>query len=160
MRHPSIQLEQDDDQSAWAPSTRALGDVASAGVKSSGGFLATNLAAMAERESLKRDYIPEVSEIRMVRRAPDHPFALSEADGRYIADCLRAVEVSFGLEGFPDVAFRQIPARALIGLFIDWWRGLEPASEAQREAHARLPGAIRLLDTVSALMQEQARDRL
>ena len=116
---------------------------------------------MPERESLKRDYIPEVSEIRMVRRAPDHPFALSEADGRYIADCLRAIEASFGLVSFPGVAFRQIPARALIGLFIDWWRGLEPANEVQREAHARLPGAIRLLDTVSALMQEQARrDRL
>ena len=134
-----------------------IGDVASTGVKSSGGLLATNLAAMAERESLKRDYIPEVSEIRMVRGAPDRPFALSEADGRYIADCLRAVEASFGLEGFPGVAFRQIPARALIGVFIDWWRGLEPVNEAQREAHARLPGAIRLLDTMSALMQEQAR---
>jgi hypothetical protein len=116
---------------------------------------------MAERESLKRDYIPEVSEIRMVRRAPDQPFALGEADGRYIADCLRAIEASFGLVSFPGVAFRQIPARALIGLFIDWWRGLEPANEVQREAHARLPGAIRLLDTTSALIEERARrDRL
>ena len=33
-----------------------MGDVASAGVKYSGGFLATNLAALAERvKSLKRD---------------------------------------------------------------------------------------------------------
>jgi hypothetical protein len=157
-RHPTVQLAQDD-ESAWA--ARALGDVASAGVKLSGGFLATNLAAMTERESLKRDYIPEVSEIQMVRRAPDHPFALSEADGRYIADCLRAIEASFGLVSFPGVAFRQIPARALIGLFIDWWRGLEPANEVQRDAHARLPGAIRLLDTASALIEERARrDRL
>ncbi len=116
---------------------------------------------MAERETLKREYIPEVSEIRMVRRAPDHPFVLSEADSRYIADCLLAVEASFELQGFPGVAFRQIPARALISLFIDWWRGLEPANEVQQEAHARLPGAIRLLDTASALMEEQAtRDRL
>jgi hypothetical protein len=161
LRHPIIQLEQDDDESEWAPSAYALGDVASAGVKSSGGLLATNLAAMAERESLKRDYIPEVSEIRMVRRAPDHPFALSEADRRYIADCLRAIEASFGLVSFPGVAFRKIPARALIALFIDWWRGLEPANEVQREAHARLPGAIRLLDTASALLEERARrDRL
>jgi hypothetical protein len=157
-RHPNVQREQDD-ESAWA--ARALGDVASAGVKLSGGFLATNLAALAERESLKRDYIPEVSEIQMVRRAPDHPFALSEADGRYVADCLQAIEASFGLVGFPGVAFRQIPARALIGLFIDWWRGLEPANEVQRDAHARLPGAIRLLDTASALIEERARrDRL
>jgi hypothetical protein len=93
----------------------------------------------------------------MVRRAPARPFALSAADADYIADCLRAVETSFGLEAFLGVAFGQIPARSLIGQFIDWWRGLEPATEGQREAHARLPGAIRLLDTVSALMEEQAR---
>lgn len=110
---------------------------------------------------MKRDYIPEVSEVRMVRRAPDRPFALSAADAGYIADCLRAVEASFGLEAFPGVAFGQIPARSMLGQFIDWWRGLEPATEGQREAHARLPGAIRLLDTVSALLEEQARrDRL
>ncbi len=97
----------------------------------------------------------------MVRRAPERPFALSAADAVYVADCLRAVEASFGLEAFPGVAFGRIPARALIGQFIDWWRGLEPATEVEREAHARLPGAIRLLDTVSALMEEQAvRDRL
>jgi len=112
LRHAIIQLERVDDESAWAPSAHALRDVASTGVKPSGGLLATILATMAERESLKREYIPEVSEIRMVRGAPDRPFALSEADGRYIADCLRAVEASFGLEGFPGVAFRQIPERA------------------------------------------------
>jgi hypothetical protein len=110
----------------------------------------------AEREALKKDYIPELSEVRMVRRAPDRPFALSEEDGRYIADCLRAVETAFGLEGFPGVPFAQIPARALIGIFIDWWRGLEPGDEIQHAAHARLPGAIRLLDTVSALMEERS----
>lgn len=93
----------------------------------------------------------------MVRRAPDRPFALSEEDGRYIADCLRAVESAFGLVGFPGVAFQQIAARALIGQFIDWWRGLRPTNELQQAAHARLPGAIRLLDTVSALMEEQER---
>lgn len=93
----------------------------------------------------------------MVRRAPDRPFALSAADADYIADCLKAVEASFGLDAFPGVAFGQIPARALIGQFIDWWRGLEPATEVEREAHARLPGAIRLLDTISALTEEQAR---
>jgi len=121
-----------------------------------GGHLAMKPAAFAERDALKRDYIPELSEVRMVRRAPDRPFALSAADAVYIADCLRAVEASFGLEAFPGVGFAQIPARALIAQFIDWWRGLEPATEVQQEAHARLPGAIRLLDTVSALMEEQA----
>lgn len=105
---------------------------------------------------MTKDYIPELSEIRMVRRAPDQPFVLSKEDGRYIEDCLRNVETAFGLEGFPGIAFEQIPARALIGQFIEWWRGLEPGGEAQQTAHARLPGAIRLLDTVSALMEELA----
>lgn len=122
----------------------------------SGGHLALHASPIVGCEALNRDYIPEVSEIRMVRRAPDRPFALNEEDRRYISDCLRAVEASFGLEAFPGVAFGEIPARALIGLFIDWWRGLEPASEGEREAHARLPGAIRLLDTISTLMEEQA----
>ncbi|PWB83951.1 MAG: hypothetical protein C3F11_03910 [Methylocystaceae bacterium] len=106
---------------------------------------------------MKKDYIPELSEVRMVRRAPERPFAFSEDDGRYIASCLREVEAAFGLEGFPGVPFERIPARALIGQFIDWWRGLEPGDDSQHTAHARLPGAIRLLDTVSAWMEEQAR---
>jgi hypothetical protein len=135
----------------------ARGGVLSWSVTASGGHLATETDPRAEREALNRDYIPEVSEIRMVRRAPDRPFALSEEDSRYIADCLRAVETAFGLEGFPGVSFQRIPARALIGQFIDWWRGLQPANEIQHGAHARLPGAIRLLDTVSALMEEQER---
>jgi hypothetical protein len=105
---------------------------------------------------MKRDYIPELSEVRMVRRAPDRPFALSGEDARYIESCLRDVETAFGSEAFPGVPFAKIPGRALIGLFIDWWRGLEPADERERDSHARLPGAIRLLDTVSALMEERA----
>lgn len=92
----------------------------------------------------------------MVRRAPEGPFVLSEEDARYIESCLRDVEAAFGIEGFEGVAFSQIPARALIKRFIDWWRALEPGDDAQREAHARLPSAIRLMDTVSTWMQEQA----
>lgn len=109
---------------------------------------------------MKKDYIPELSEVRMVRRAPDRPIAASAEDRRYIEDCLRDVETAFGFEAFPGVPFEQIAARALIGQFIDWWRGLEPGDDSQQTAHARLPGAIRLLDTVSALMEELAqRDR-
>lgn len=105
---------------------------------------------------MKKDYIPELSEVRMVRRAPERPFALSGEDARYIEACLRDVEASFGLEAFPGVPFTRIPGRALIGRFIDWWRALEPADERQRDSHARLPAAIRLLDTVSSLMEERA----
>jgi hypothetical protein len=110
-----------------------------------------------ERANLKRDYIPELSEVRMVRRAPEKPFNLSAEDARYIETSLRNVEMAFGITAFPGVPFGNIPGRALIAKLIDWWRRLEPEEERQREAHARLPGAIRLLDTVSAMMEEQAR---
>jgi hypothetical protein len=80
---------------------------------------------------LKKDYIPELSEVRMVRRAPNRPFAFSEEDRRYVAEYLRAVEMAFGVEGFTGVPFGQIPARALIGRFIDWWRGLKPENEIE-----------------------------
>jgi len=156
-RHAIIERAHGDNESREATSGETWAAPSSSRVTECGGHLATKVATIAELKALKKDYIPEVSEIRMVRRAPDRPIALSEVDARYVADCLGAVEASFGLVGFPGVDFRQIPARALIGKFIDWWRGLEPATEVQREAHARLPGAIRLLDTVSALMDEQAR---
>lgn len=105
---------------------------------------------------MERDYIPELSEIRMVRRAPDRPFVSSGEDARYIEACLRDAETAFGFEAFPGVPFAEIPARALIGQFIHWWRAIDPEDERQRDSHARLPGAIRLLDTVSALMEELA----
>ncbi len=104
-----------------------------------------------------KDYIPELSEIRMVRRAPDHPIDLSAEDAAYVEKALREVEESFGLDAFPGLAFARIPARALIRIFIDWWRGLEPQNATQREALAQLPSAIRLLDTFSAWLEEKAR---
>lgn len=106
---------------------------------------------------MQKNYIPELSEVRMVRRAPERPFAFAEEDSRYIASCLHDLESAFRLEGFPGLAFEQIPARALIAQFIDWWRGLEPQDDIQREAHARLPAAIRLLDTVSTWMEERGK---
>ena len=36
----------------------------------------------------KTDYIPELSEVRMVRRAPEGPFAFTEDDRNYIGSCL------------------------------------------------------------------------
>jgi len=114
------------------------------------------MGPIAEQKALKRAYIPELSEVRMVRRASERPFDFSEEDGRYIEACLRGVETAFGFTAFPGLDFAQIPARALIGQFIDWWRSLDPADDIQKEAHARLPAAIRLLDTVSTLMEERA----
>lgn len=106
-------------------------------------------------QALRKDYVRELSEVRMVRRAPLRPFALTGEDARYIEATLRDVEAAFGLEAFPGVGFATIPGRVLIETLIDWWRALEPSDEAQREAHARLPGAIRLLDTFSAFMEER-----
>lgn len=104
----------------------------------------------------KTDYIPELSEVRMVRRAPEYPFPLGNDDRAYVAGRLADVEAAFGLVAFPGVPFDQIPGRALIGRFIEWWRTLEPETPAQQDAHAQLPSAIRLLDTVSAWLEEQA----
>jgi hypothetical protein len=102
-----------------------------------------------------KTYIPELSELRMIRRAPDQPVDFG-ADRDYIFTCLREVEQSFGTEGFPGLAPEQIPARALIKQLIMWWRTLEPANEAQQHAYGRMPGAIRLIDTVSNWLAERA----
>jgi hypothetical protein len=93
----------------------------------------------------------------MVRRAPDRPVKLSAEDAAYVENILRQAEKAFGLEAFPGRSFQQVPARPLIKTLIDWWRGLDPANEAQAEAHAALPSAIRLLDTFSCWLEEQAR---
>lgn len=101
-----------------------------------------------------KPYIPELSEQRMVSRAPNWPVDFG-ADRDYIFSCLNSIEQSFGVDGFPGRSPEQIPARALINQFIVWWRTLEPANEAQQEAHGRLPGAIRLTDTISGWLAER-----
>jgi hypothetical protein len=107
----------------------------------------------------KTDYIPELSEVRMVRRAPETPFDFSAEDRNYIGRCLADVQSAFGLKIFAGMAADTISGRALIKQFIDWWRSLEPVNETQQEAHGRLPAAIRLLDTVSTWMEERSRSR-
>ncbi|QSA96983.1 hypothetical protein [Methylococcus sp. EFPC2] len=102
-----------------------------------------------------KSYIPELSEVRMVNRAPDRPVDFG-ADGDYILSCFKDVERSFALDAFPGLAAQRIPARALIKQLIVWWRTLEPADEAQRDAYGRLPGAIRLIDTISSWLEERA----
>lgn len=104
---------------------------------------------------MTKRYIPELSEQRMVSHAPDSPVNFG-TDADYIYSTLEAIEQSFGLEGFPGLDQEQIPARALIKQLIVWWRTLTPASEMQQQAYARLPGAIRLIDTFSTWLAEQA----
>jgi hypothetical protein len=111
----------------------------------------------AEAEPEMKDYIPELSEIRMVRRAPEYPLALAAEDAAYLEHALRETEKAFGLAAFPGQSFDAIPARALIKVLIDWWRGLEADTEDQRDAHALLPSAIRLIDTISTWLEERAR---
>jgi hypothetical protein len=101
-----------------------------------------------------KDYIPELSELRMVRRAPDGPLPFSAEDRGYIFSCARDVEKSFGLTGAPGCAPEDYSARALVRQLIEWWRTLEPATEGQSDAYGRMPGAIRLIDTVSTWVEE------
>lgn len=103
-----------------------------------------------------KPYIPELSEQRMVNRAPDRPIDFG-ADSDYILACLALVESTFALRAFPGLAPHWIPARALLRQFIVWWRTLEPATPEQREAHGRLPGAIRLIDTISSCLAERSK---
>ncbi len=100
-------------------------------------------------------YIPELSELRMVRRAPDGPLPFSAEDKAYILSCLRDVESSFGVAGDAANPQGELSARVLVKQLIEWWRTLEPATDAQRDAYGRMPGAIRLIDTVSTWVEEQ-----
>lgn len=101
-----------------------------------------------------KPYIPELSEQRMVKRAPNRPIDFG-MDRDYIFSCLQDIEHSFELQEFPGIAPEQIPARALIRQFIVWWRTLEPANASQQTAYTRLPGTIRLIDTISSWWGEQ-----
>ena len=102
-----------------------------------------------------KTYIPELSEQRMVKRAPNRPIDFG-TDRDYIFSCLKDIEHSFGFHGFPGLSAEQIPARALIKQLIVWWRTLEPTNTSQQTAYARLPGTIRLIDTISAWWAERA----
>jgi hypothetical protein len=111
-------------------------------------------AGQARIEGVKA-YIPELSEIRMVKRAPDGPLPFSQEDKSYILSCFTDVERSFALIAYPGVAPEDLAARALIRQLIEWWRTLEPANDAQSDAYGRMPGAIRLIDTVATWVEEQ-----
>jgi len=102
-----------------------------------------------------KDYIPELSELRMVNRAPDGPLPFSPGDRAYILSCFDDVETSFGLRAFPATATADLSAKALIRQLILYWRTLVPQTEAQGDAYGRMPGAIRLIDTVATWVEEQ-----
>jgi hypothetical protein len=102
-----------------------------------------------------KDYIPELSELRMVNRAPDGPLPFSAADRVYILSCFEDVEKSFGLAAFPDTPTAELTAKALVRQLILYWRTLEPKTELQHDAYGRMPGAIRLIDTVATWVEER-----
>lgn len=101
-----------------------------------------------------KDYIPELSELRMVNRAPEGPLPFSREDRAYILSCFDDVEESFGLNAFPGTPTAELTARSLISQLILYWRTLEPQTEAERDAYGRMPGAIRLIDTVATWVEE------
>ncbi len=94
------------------------------------------------------DYMLELSELRMIARAPDRPVDFG-TDREYILGCLQEVERSFGLDAFPGIAPEHVSARTLIKQLITWWRTLEPTDLDQQNAFGSMPGAIRLIDTFS-----------
>ena len=100
------------------------------------------------------EYMPELSELRMINRAPDYPVDFG-TDREYIFCCLHEVERSFGLNPFPGIAHEHLSARTLITQLIVWWRALKPADPCQQDAFGRMPGAIRLIDTFSLWLDEQ-----
>lgn len=102
-----------------------------------------------------KDYVPELSELRMVNRAPDGPLPFSPGDRAYILACFDDVEASFAVRAFPACATAELSAKALIRQLILYWRTLEPRTEAQQDAYGRMPGAIRLIDTVATFVEEQ-----
>ncbi len=105
-----------------------------------------------------KTYVPELSEQRMIAKAPEHPVDFA-ADNDYINACVHGIAAAFGLDPFAGQPAKLIPARALIKQLIVWWRTLEPASAAQHEAFSRLPGSIRLLDTHSSWWRENTHKR-
>lgn len=100
------------------------------------------------------DYMPELSELRMIARAPDYPVDFG-ADRDYIFYCLQEVQRCFKLDAFPGLAPEHISARALIRQLIVWWRTLKPTDPDQEDAFGRMPGAIRLIDTFSLWLDER-----
>jgi hypothetical protein len=106
-----------------------------------------------------KDYIPELSELRMVNRAPDGPLPSGPGDRAYILSCFDDVEKSFGLRAFPEIATVDLSAKALIRQLIHYWRTLEPKSDAQQDAYGRMPGAIRLIDTIATFLEEREGSR-
>lgn len=105
-----------------------------------------------------KSYVPELSEQRMVAKAPDHPLDFA-SDNDYINSCVQGIAATFGLDPFAGMPAHLIPARSLIKQLIVWWRTLEPETPAQHEAFSRLPGSIRLIDTYSSWWRDNTHKR-
>ena len=103
------------------------------------------------------DYMPELSELRMIARAPDQTVDFG-TDREYIHCCLQEVERSFGLDAFPGIAPQQVSTHALIKQLITWWRTLKPTDLDQQNSFGRMPGVIRLIDTYSLWVGEHKKN--
>lgn len=100
--------------------------------------------------------IIDLSEERLIRRAPHYPLPLGSEDQDYIVASLKGIETSFGVAVCPAVSVSVLPGRALMRLFLDLRRTLRPRDADQRAVHGRLTSAILLLDTARAMADEQA----
>jgi hypothetical protein len=123
------------------------------------GSILPQTALMVLSNQMTKPYTPELSEIRMVKRAPEGPLPFSSEDRAYILSCFEDVQTSFGVTAYPGQATEDLTARALIRQLIEWWRTLEPKTEEQHEAYGRMPGSIRLIDTVATWVEEREERR-
>ncbi|MGQ9365797.1 hypothetical protein [Azospirillum sp. ST 5-10] len=99
--------------------------------------------------------VVDLSEERLIRRAPQHPLPLGPGDRDYVLACLDAVGKSFGVAAVPAAPLDTVPGRSLMRLLVDLRRTLRPGDAEQRAAHGRLTGAIHLLDTARALAEDR-----
>lgn len=102
------------------------------------------------------DTITNLAGERLVRRAPDHPLALSEEDQRYLLDGLAEVARVFGVAAVPEVPLDILPGRALMRRMVELRMSLRARDPEQREALGRLTSAILLVDTACALDHDHA----
>ena len=100
-----------------------------------------------------KEAVSNLSEARMIRRAPNGPLPFSEGDRAYIAETLEGMERAFGLAPFKNVPPRNWSGRKLLAQLLDWWHSIVPTTDAERAAYARLLGTIRLVD-MTAIMAE------
>jgi hypothetical protein len=99
----------------------------------------------------------DISEQRLIRRAPLHPLPLGQDDRDYITATLSGIEREFGVKAGLALPPETLPGRTLMRMLLELRRSLKPATDEQRSAHGRLSSAVLLLDVACAMDAELMR---